>query len=202
MVDREDPRWRAQQRAEYIQRINRVMDYVDTHLDGDLSLGNLAKVANFSASHFHRIFGAMVGERLNQFIGRVRAERAATRLLSNPNASITEIALDCGYSGSATFARAFRDHFEMSASDWRAGGFEQHRKIGKLLGKNGQTVHNIRKDDADSGGYVGSMEQRLQRRFDMDSIKGINYQVDVRDMDALEVATLRAGRPCCMRQSS
>ena len=188
---RDDPRWRARQRAEYIQRINRVMDYVESHLDGDLSLSTLAKVANFSACHFHRVFGAMVGERLNQFIGRVRVERAADKLLANPTASVTEIALDCGYSGSATFARAFRDHFQMSASQWRSGGFEQHRKIRKANDKNGQSVNNIGKDDEAASGYVGSIEELIHRRLEMTEKTGIDYHVDVREMEALEVAYVR-----------
>jgi effector-binding domain-containing protein len=55
MVDSDDARKRALQ-AEYIGRINRVMDYIETHLDDDLSLGVLARVASFSEFYFHRIF--------------------------------------------------------------------------------------------------------------------------------------------------
>jgi AraC family transcriptional regulator len=73
-------RWRE----EYVARINRVIDYIESHLDERLSLERLAKVANFSPFHFHRIFGAMVGQTLNQFIARLRAEKAAMQLVSNP----------------------------------------------------------------------------------------------------------------------
>ena len=96
-------------RQEYISRINRVIDYIEANIDKDLSLTSLAKIANFSPFHFHRIFRAMVGETLNGFILRIRLEKAAARLLDHPKESITEIAFDCGFSGSATFARAFRE---------------------------------------------------------------------------------------------
>ncbi|MBT8338578.1 MAG: helix-turn-helix transcriptional regulator, partial [Desulfatitalea sp.] len=88
-------------------------DYVESHLDDDLTLSSLARVAHFSPFHFHRIFSAVVGESLNRFIQRVRVEKAASQLLLNPKKSITEIALDCGFSSAATFARAFREAFQM-----------------------------------------------------------------------------------------
>ena len=100
-----DRRQRRQRRAEYIARVDRVIDYVERHLDEELSLDKLASVACFSRFHFHRIFGAVMGETLHQFIGRLRVERAALQLVSNPSKSITEIAFDCGFSGPAPFAR-------------------------------------------------------------------------------------------------
>ena len=81
-------------RQEYISRINRVIDYVEANIDQDLSLASLAKVANFSQFHFHRIFRAMVGETLNGFSQRIRLEKAAARLWDHPKESITEIAFD------------------------------------------------------------------------------------------------------------
>ena len=133
-------------REEYISRINRVIDYIEKNIDKDLSLEKLAGVAYFSRFHFHRIFRAMVGETLNQFIQRVRVEKAASLLIINPKKSITEIAFECGFSGSATFARAFRETFHMSASKWRSGGYLQDRKIRKTNSKERQTVGKIRKD--------------------------------------------------------
>ena len=101
-------------RQEYIARINRVIDHIEADLVGDISLSRLAKVANFSEFHFHRIFRAMVGETLHQFVQRLRLERAASQLVSNPLTPITNIALDCGFSSSAAFSRAFKDGFSMS----------------------------------------------------------------------------------------
>ena len=84
-------------REEYTSRINRVIDYIEKNTDKGLSLESLAKVAIFSPFHFHRIFRAMVGETLNQFIQRIRIEKAAAQLIVNPKKSITEIAFDCGF---------------------------------------------------------------------------------------------------------
>ncbi len=178
---------RALLRAEYTARINRVIDYIDKHIGEELKLGDLARVANFSPFHFHRIFGALVGEPLNAWIQRRRAEMAASALLNKPKASITEIALDLGYSGSDAFARAFRDRFGMSASEWRSGGNEEWRKKrqtesngGQAFGKNGQA-------NRATSGYDGG-EINPSRRSFVDKSK---FKVEVKEMPALTVAYVR-----------
>jgi AraC-like DNA-binding protein len=67
----------------YHDRVNRVLDYIAEHLDGDLSLTRLSGIACFSPFHFHRIFQGVTGETLNSHVRRVRLERAA--LLINAN---------------------------------------------------------------------------------------------------------------------
>ncbi|MFW6362181.1 MAG: AraC family transcriptional regulator [Spirochaetota bacterium] len=109
----------------YICRINAVIDFIETHLDEKLSLEELSRVAHFSKYHFHRIFGAFMGESLYAFITRLRVERAAALLPHSP-ARITDIAFDLGFEDSATFARAFKKHFGVPASRWKA---DKNRKI-------------------------------------------------------------------------
>jgi AraC family transcriptional regulator len=60
-----------------------------------------------------------VGETPQQFLNRVRLERAANYLVKNPAHSITQIALACGFSSPATFARSFKKHFGISANEYR-----------------------------------------------------------------------------------
>ena len=103
----------------YIRSINRVVDYIQTHLDSDLPLKKLSKIACFSGFHFSRIFKTGMKETLHQFIRRLRLEKAAGLLLTNKEKSITEIALTCGFATSASFAKSFKNHFKMSASLWR-----------------------------------------------------------------------------------
>ena len=88
-------------RDEYIQRINRVLDHIQTHLDEDLSMPVLARVSCFSLYHFHRIFAAVVGETPTQFVQRLRLERAANRLNSDPSCSVTEVGMDAGFTSPA-----------------------------------------------------------------------------------------------------
>ncbi|MFW5741585.1 MAG: AraC family transcriptional regulator, partial [Myxococcota bacterium] len=109
----------AEHREVYASRVNRAIDYIEAHLHEELSLEPIAKAAHFSPHHFHRIFGALTGETLSRFIQRIRVEKAASLLLQLPHRSVTEIAIDCGYSSPAVFARAFKQAFGMSATAWR-----------------------------------------------------------------------------------
>jgi AraC family transcriptional regulator len=124
---------KTQANSEYAQRIDRVIDYIRGNLDRPVKLEELAKVACFSEFHFHRIFGAVAGETLNSFTNRLRLEKAA-RLLRYSNQSLTDIALACGFSSSATFSRAFRSGYDTSPSQFRKSNGEiKKSKICKEL---------------------------------------------------------------------
>jgi len=106
-------------RQEYVARVNKVVDLIQNRLDDDLSLAALADEAGFSAFHFHRVFAGVVGEPLHAFVRRARLERAALELERRPDRSITDIALDYGFSSSANFSRAFKESFGASAREFR-----------------------------------------------------------------------------------
>jgi len=124
-----------QLRAEYRSRINRVVDYIESHIDEELSLHGIADVACFSPFHFHRIFGAMMGETLNQFIQRLRIERAANQLVGNTEQVHHRCCLRLRILRLSYLCRSFRQYFGMSPSQWRGGGSVEYRKIRKTEGK-------------------------------------------------------------------
>ncbi|MBD3241721.1 MAG: helix-turn-helix domain-containing protein [Chitinivibrionales bacterium] len=182
-------------RKEYIARINRVMDYIERNLDRPLKLDELSRVANFSAFHFHRIFTAFTGETLNRFIQRVRIEKAATLLLTDPEASVTAIALDCGFSSSSTLARAFSAQYGMSASEWRSGGY---RKICKAERKTGNANSKDRNDFDEFASYLecvheegarsnaNAMQERRKLMIDTNQVT-----VEVKKLPTMHVAYVR-----------
>ncbi len=102
----------------HVERVNRVLDYISAHLDGNLSLTKLSRIGCFSSFHFHRIFQAVAGETLNSHVRRVRLERAALLLKTSPRKRITDAALEAGFAGTAEFSRAFKQHFGRTASSW------------------------------------------------------------------------------------
>jgi len=126
------PNQKTQANGEYAQRINRVIDYLRGNLDRQVKLEELAKVACFSEFHFHRIFRAVSGETLHNFTNRLRLEKAA-RHLRFSDRSLTDIALDCGFSSSSTFSRAFRSGYDTSPSQFRKSGEIKKSKIRKEL---------------------------------------------------------------------
>ncbi|MEZ5306286.1 MAG: AraC family transcriptional regulator [Pyrinomonadaceae bacterium] len=117
---------------EYSKRIDRVIDYLRDNLDRPSKLADLAKVACFSEFHFHRIFGSVTGETLNGFTNRLRLEKSA-RMLSKTNNKVTDIALECGFSSSATFARSFKNAFDTTPTQYRKTGKLENSKICKEL---------------------------------------------------------------------
>ncbi len=105
--------------AEYPRRINRALEFIDSHLDQSLQLDDVARASHFSAYHFHRIFHALVGETVNEYVSRKRLEKAAKRLISRPELSITNVSEAGGYSSSANFSKAFKLYFGLSPSELR-----------------------------------------------------------------------------------
>ncbi|NLB01948.1 MAG: helix-turn-helix transcriptional regulator, partial [Bacteroidales bacterium] len=95
-------------KKEYTARINRVMDYIGQHLDENIDLSAMAEIAAFSPYHFHRIFSYLVDETPNNFVSRLRLEKAAQLLQNSPNSSISDIAFRCGFVNVSSFSRAFK----------------------------------------------------------------------------------------------
>ena len=139
----------SSRRPVYVERINAVVDHIEQHLDEDLTIESLAAVAHFSPYHFHRVFGALVGETVGHFVTRVRIEKAATLLVQQPRRSVTEIGVACGFSNPSSLARTFREAFGMSASAWRDGGYLDYEvKPGESVR---DTIGNIGKVDETYG---------------------------------------------------
>lgn len=120
-----------QHQAEYARRLNRVLDYIDQHLDSALELEYLADIAHFSRFHFHRVFAAWMGETLGDYARRRRLESAAWRLSCDWQASILDIALAYGFASGEAFARAFKIRFACTPSEWRAD--TDARRLSKIV---------------------------------------------------------------------
>lgn len=103
-------------RQTYIERINAVQDYIENHLDEEISIQQLSRIASFSEYHFQRIFKQFTSESLYSFIKRLRLEKAIFLLRSNRKLPVQDIALSVGFSNQASFAKALKERYRMSAS--------------------------------------------------------------------------------------
>ena len=83
-----------------------VFDYVETHLDRDLPLAELAEIAGLSPHHFCTAFRRSTGTSPHRYVICRRIERAK-RLLRG-QASLAEISLCCGFGSQQHFTTAFR----------------------------------------------------------------------------------------------
>ena len=108
-----------QSHVEYMRRIHKVQDYIESNLYRTLLLDDLASVAGFSKFHFHRIFSGIVNESLHQYVNRLKVERAASFLLHRSEMAVTDIAYHCGFSDSAVFSRAFKNYYDVSPTEFK-----------------------------------------------------------------------------------
>ena len=103
---------------DYTQRINKVVAYINDHLDESLDLKTLAEVAALSEFHFHRVFKALKGESIGAHISRLRIE-AAARLLRYSALSIEDIAFNIGYETPAALSKAFKNQYGITPTKYR-----------------------------------------------------------------------------------
>ena len=103
---------------DYVQRINKVVTYINNHLDETLDLKTLANEAALSDFHFHRIFKALKGEAIGGYITRLRLE-ATARLLRYTALTIEEIAFNIGYETPASLSKAFKKQYGISPTEYR-----------------------------------------------------------------------------------
>ena len=103
---------------DYTQRINKVVAYINDHLDESLDLKTLAKVAALSEFHFHRVFKALKGESIGAHISRLRIE-AAARLLRYSALSTEDIAFNIGYEAPAALSKAFKNQYGITPTKYR-----------------------------------------------------------------------------------
>jgi AraC family transcriptional regulator len=114
--------------TEYAAKFNKVFDYIDKHLDEELTLERLSQVAYFSKYHFHRQFSEYTGISVFKYVQLVRLKRASYRLVFNKQEKITDIALDARFENPESFSRAFKNTFGQTPSEFRSNPAWQHWK--------------------------------------------------------------------------
>ncbi len=160
----------------YVERVNRAIDHVVSHLGEPLRLKEVSRAAMLSPFHFHRVFQALVGVTLAEFVKRLRLERALFMMSHTRRASLTTIALDSGFSSSSDFSRCFRQRFGAPPSTFDIKGWrDAHRSELQAM-------------------VPGSVErphlERLPAGHNPDG-----FRVRIRDLPARTVAYIRVRNP-------
>ncbi len=97
----------TQMPKEHIDKFMSICDYITTHCTENLTLDDIAHLAGFSKYHFARLFKQFTNTTFYKYLTKKRIEYAE-QLLINPNLSITEIALQSGFSNQSAFIRMFK----------------------------------------------------------------------------------------------
>ncbi|MEV0604707.1 AraC family transcriptional regulator [Streptomyces sp. NPDC050315] len=90
-----------------LERLNQAMELIERQLDSSVDVGELARVAATSEYHLRRMFSALAGMPLSEYIRRRRLTVAGAEVLAGER-TLLEIAVRYGYGSGEAFARAFR----------------------------------------------------------------------------------------------
>ena len=99
-------------------RLARVLEFVDAHLEHDINLADMAKIAGLSTFHFSRVFKLATGETPYHFVGSRRLSKARS-MLSSQAIPLAELALSCGFANQSHFTAAFTKAMGISPGRYR-----------------------------------------------------------------------------------
>lgn len=101
------------------KRLQRVLDFIEARLAGDISLDDLAAEACLSPFHFARLFRDSTGLSPHRYVTDRRIQAAREKLSFNHSSQV-EIALDCGFGSQANFIRVFRKATGLTPGQYRS----------------------------------------------------------------------------------
>lgn len=116
---------------------------------------------------------------MNDFIKNARIERALFFLINNPSKTITEIAVDCGFSSISSFSRSFRESQNTTPSEWQA----KYKNS-----KNGIMNSNIEQLHAQIENYLALKLNNLKVITMSNSIQ---LDFEIKELDELNVIYIR-----------
>jgi AraC-like DNA-binding protein len=99
-------------------QVRRARELLSEKSNGDTPLAQVARQCGLSVSHFTRAFRQSLGMAAHQWVLSFRVERAKERLVK-PDASLVDIAIDCGFADQSHFTRVFTKHVGSSPGQWR-----------------------------------------------------------------------------------
>ena len=102
----------------YDQRVKLILEYIHTHYNNPIKLETLAGITHLSKAETIRVFKRHVGRTPFNYILDYRLERSIN-LLIGTRSTITEIALECGFSSVSYFIEKFKEAFHMTPRKYR-----------------------------------------------------------------------------------
>lgn len=102
---------------EQLLAVQRMQDYIEGHLEQEITLAQMAKAALFSPWYAHRLFCAYTGLKPAEYIRKLRLSRSAQRL-KNEGCRITDVALELGFGSQDGYQRAFFKEFGCNPGEY------------------------------------------------------------------------------------
>lgn len=100
------------------EQIQLTLDFIEDHLDEEINIESLAKMASLSQFYYQRLFSRLVKKPVAEYM-RLRRMAKATEVLLQKDQRILDIALELGFSSHEHFSRTFKDTFGMTPDQYR-----------------------------------------------------------------------------------
>ena len=94
-------------KGEYAFVFMDICDYINSHCSEDLKLDDIADMSGFSKYYFERLFKQFAGTSFYKYVNQKRIAKAQ-ELLIEPGNSVTDVALNCGFTSISSFIRMFK----------------------------------------------------------------------------------------------
>jgi AraC family transcriptional regulator len=104
-----------------LEGLNQAMEHIERHLDQRIETADLARIAVTSEYHFRRLFSALAGMPLSEYVRRRRLTVAGAEVLDGER-TLLEVAVRYGYTSGEAFARAFRAMHGVGPGEARRNG--------------------------------------------------------------------------------
>ncbi|MDX6763302.1 AraC family transcriptional regulator [Streptomyces sp. F8] len=104
-----------------LERLNQALEHLETRLDQDIDMAEVARIAAVSEYHFRRLFSALAGMPLPLYVRRRRMTLAGAEVLAGDR-TLLDIAVRYGYGSGEAFARAFRSVHGIGPGEARRTG--------------------------------------------------------------------------------
>lgn len=100
------------------EAIEKSLNYIEEHINENLSTEQLADMVGLSPFYFQRLFKRLVKKSVQEYV-KLRRLAYSVESLNNTEKRILDIALDCGYSSHANYTRAFKECFGFTPEEYR-----------------------------------------------------------------------------------
>ncbi|MGN0621307.1 MAG: effector binding domain-containing protein [Porcipelethomonas sp.] len=154
---------------EWIDGMNMAMDFIEEHLEEDISADELSRIAMCSAFHFQRMFAYITGVTLNEYIRRRRMSSAVFDLMNDEK--VINVAMKYGYDSPTAFTRAFKQTLGIAPSEVRKQNviLNTFPKITFTFSVKGEQAMNykiIKKEAFRVAGFKNSMPMTMENCFE------------------------------------
>ncbi len=99
-------------------RLKRSLELVENRYDENLTVEEAARVCNFSASHFSKMFRQLTGTSFTQYLKNYRLE-VASKKLRKKSMTVSRAAMECGFNNLSYFTRAFRNKYGVAPYEFK-----------------------------------------------------------------------------------